>query len=474
MTSCYNPSADTVRAIMFRRSPLVIALLLLANAAVARWHYASVALDIDYFTLWSVPHLLSAGPLSAASTTNIYRTDTQRQMAAALLDEARSGDPSSLQSRVTALTASLSDNRLDVTGTPFAYAMAGLFSSGDFARDVMAFHWLSLICFLSAIGILLWMLRFSLAGAVVCLVFFGFEFTPIRADVRVANVNQIQLLALALFILLSSKARPMAAGMALGLGIAIKPNLLAVAGMALLFGLAARHYKRTARTVFGVGLATATAVVASALYFDRLTVWRDFVRSVPDTLGRGYLLASGNYGFAELVSTMTSVPLAPAVVVLLFTALVAVLSLTRRKEANNGDRDWPFHESFLVVGSGCALMLLGSRLAWLHYYALTIPIALYLLRPEDGAEAQRRHRTLGWCLAVVALCCLTDAAQQLTTPFAESVLANTAALLLFAGSAHSTWWMRATSTGSVAASRPKDRGRGGAAARPRRGVHATA
>jgi hypothetical protein len=65
-----------------RSLALAIALLLLANAAVGRWNYVNAALNIDYFTLWSVPHALSSRTLSSGAAPNIYLPETQRDIRA--------------------------------------------------------------------------------------------------------------------------------------------------------------------------------------------------------------------------------------------------------------------------------------------------------------------------------------------------------------------------------------------------------
>ena len=433
-----------MRALGVRQSPMVLAILLLANAAVARWTYTKAALDIDYFTLWSVPHAVARLP-PAAQVPDIYTSAVQRDMGALLLEEARGLPRDSPQVRATQITASLYDGRVDATGTPFVYAIVGLLSSPDFAGDAAVFQFVSAVCFLIALGLLLRTLRFPLWSAVLALVFFGLEFTPIRADVRVGNINQLQLLTLALFIVLSTKGRPLVAGLALGFGAALKPNLLPVAIAALLFALAARDYRRLTRTMTGLLTAIAIAVAIGATYFGSLVAWGDFVRSVPATLGQGYPLENGNYGLAELLSTVTTLPVAQTIVALA-VGVVIMVTVIRRRRGSDANGSAAFHDSFLAAGVGIALMLLASRLAWLHYYALTIPAALYLLRPTDAASAQPgRGRMVEWWLGVLALACLSNAAQQLSTVFTESLMANVAALALFTGCVHSLWGMRSRS-----------------------------
>jgi hypothetical protein len=417
------------------RSSLALALLLLMGIAAGRWTYMADALDIDYFTLWSVPHALTAKPFAHGRTPDIYDADVQRSLGSVLIEEAQAPSASPVQSRATAITSSLYGNRVDATGSPFAYGMTGLLSSGDFARDAWRFQLVSLVCFVGAIVALCRLLRFSAASTVLSVVFFGFAFTPIRGDVRVANVNQIQLALLAAFIVCASREWRAAAGLALGLGVAIKPTLAPVVAALLIFGLADREYGRLARSLVGMFASLLAAAVTAAMYFGRATVWSDFLRSVPRTLDAGYQVANGNYGLAALLPTMTDLPLARILAVGFVAALVVVVMLTRsRTIARPRSSDWTLHESFLVTGTGCALMLLTSQLAWLHYYALLIPIALYLLRPDADVAS--------WSIATCAMALLTETAQHLSSAVGEAVLANAATLLLFGAALRTTWSIR--------------------------------
>jgi hypothetical protein len=171
------------------------------------------------------------------------------------------------------------------------------------------------------------------------------------------------------------------------------------------------------------------------MYFGRATVWSDFLRSVPRTLDAGYQVANGNHGLAALVRTMTDLPLATTLAVGFVAALVAVVMLTHsRTIARPRSSDWALHESFLVTGTGCALMLLTSQLAWLHYYALLIPIARYLLRSDADIAS--------WSIATCAMGLLTETAQHLSSAVGEAVLANAATLLLFGAALRATWSIR--------------------------------
>jgi hypothetical protein len=64
--------------------------------------------------------------------------------------------------------------------------------------------------------------------------------------------------------------------------------------------------------------------------------------------------------------------------------------------------------AFAAAGVGCALMLLSSPLAWVHYYVLLIPLSLYLIQPAPDREAPPlSHGVIAKFLAFVPLLMLS-------------------------------------------------------------------
>lgn len=423
---------------MLRQSSFLIAVLLMVNALSGRWTYVRSAHAIDYFTLWAVPHALQSSTFAGRPAPDIYAADTQRAMGAVLLAESRLSSASPLQQRATAITAQLYDNRVDATGTPFTYALAGLLATGDFGRDATLFQLVSLGSLIVAVVWLGVELRFSSEVIALLVAFFAVGFAPVLADARAANINQIQLLLLVAFVVLCARDHNLFAGVVLGLSIALKPNVVLVAGAAVAFALADRDFRRLARLAAGLTASLITAIVVGSLYFARPSLWIDFVRSVPRTLARGYALENGNYGLAELVASGAGVKV--SVVMLLLLSVAFALLLVRRRAKTPAPKHSPAFardRALLAVGVGVLVAVLSSGLAWLHYFSAVIPLSMYLLRPTDRSGPLPTGRVACVVSAALALALLSSAAQSLGDPLQQAMMFNAAATLLLLSCAYS-------------------------------------
>jgi hypothetical protein len=425
------------------RPSLVLALLLLVNPLFNVWQYATRTPGVDFFTLWSVPHVLKANAVS-----NIYAADSQRQMASVLIGESSSPNASDAQRQATAITTQLYDNRLDVTGSPLVYALVGLTASGAYEKDLRRFAVTSWLCFLAATLILSRLLRFSPVATLLIVGLLTSSFAPLISDMWVANLNQIQLLLLACFLLFITRSRRVLAGLALGIGVMLKPNLLIVAFLSVLASLVDRDYRRLTSLVSGLGLAVLFSVAVSVAYFGRPAMWPDFIRSLPHTLATSYPIENANFSLPILLSrTMHRETSTYLFVILIGIASVVIFETKWDHAANPAaqSRDTEesarlMHRMFVVVGLGCTVMLMSSRLAWLHYYVMLIPLEMYLIRPPAvGDRPQRRLVVI--LLAAISFCLLSSAARaMLTDTLRQSIAVNTATALLFILALCDTWW----------------------------------
>ena len=113
-------------------------------------------------------------------------------------------------------------------------------------------------------------------------------------------------------------------------------------------------------------------------------MWLDFLRSLTKTLGRtSYPLETGNFSLSALLfgANRTSSVLITLVLLAGFSWLV--FATRQRVPVEAPTVLWNEIDAFAAGGIGCAIMLLSSPLAWLHYYLLLIPLSLYLIgRPR--------------------------------------------------------------------------------------------
>jgi hypothetical protein len=388
---------------------------------------------LDFFTLWSVARVSAEG-----APANIYQPDIQTRMA----DRSRElalASASRAQQQAAAVSDHLYNQRLDATGSPFAYALIGLLSSGDYDADLKRFSVASYVLFLAAIALMCHLLRYSVLGAALLFVVLGMCFTPLLSDVRVANINQLQLGALGVFLWASHRRQLVWAGVVLGLSIVFKPVTVAVLVVLLAVAVIDRRVPHIRRLLLGVSAGAAVGVAVGSVYFSDAAIWRHFVESIGRTLGAGYPLANGNFSLSALVAGTGSTWLSLACGLIAFVVVAAVVARSRRSHGDAGATASD-QEHFLVVGVGCCLMLLGSRLVWLHYYVLLIPLVIYLLRPRPDSQT---HVDLSSGAALIALLLFAPALQSLlTNPAHAALAANLAALIMFAASVRAWWHVR--------------------------------
>jgi len=373
---------------------LMLAFLLSLNAVFNFWQHDAHSSGIDFFVLWSIPHVWKT-----KAVANIYAADGQRDIASVLITESSSPQVSTAQREATAINMQLNDNRMAVTGSPLVYALVGLTASGIYEKDLSRFRFASFLCFLGGMLILCRLLQFSLVSTLLAVALFTSSFQPLLADMWVANLNQIQLLSLACFLLFVSLSWEVVAGLVLGGGVMLKPNIVIVAFLAVLVSLADREYGRMTRLLLGMCLAALLSVAISESYFGQLAMWPDFIQSLPRTLGTSAPMENGNIGLAVLLfRTMRWEVSTYILVILMAIVSIAIYKARWHRAANLAappvrgaiESTRSMDGMFVVVGLGCAVMLMSSRLVWPHYYVLLIPLELYLLRPSGGSRPRRR------------------------------------------------------------------------------------
>ena len=445
---------------------LVLVGLLLAQQTFDRWRLSSASANVDFFTLWSVPQALDDAP-----GTDIYTPAGQLELGAVMTREAKSSSASETQRTATAAVRQLYDGRVDATATPFAYAVVGWLSSGDYDRDLWRFiaaSWVAFAFSVVAIGALL---RYSLVATLLAFLVLTSTFAPLLAELRVANLNQVQLAILAAFLLLVGQVRFGLAGVVLGLATAFKPNIALVLPFCVLVTLVDRRGARWGRLCAGAVLGMAAGLAAGALYFDGVGIWTGFLQGLERTTGVTYPLEHGNFGLAALVFSWSGWKVSWPVGLALTMAFSALVIRTRPAgspqepggAASAAGADHDLHQTFLAVGLGCAVMLLASNLVWLHYYVLLIPLALFLLRPVPERAPDRTRRLACGGAAVASLVLFSSAAQYLAAGAGPAAtLANVATLLLFGAGLDELWRLRrarAASDAGTAARRPGSRAR---------------
>lgn len=381
----------SARFAAFHQPAVVLAALLAFGAGSASYRHWRATNAIDFFQFWAVGQVYSALPDGEFYSAAGRRAVGDHFVHVALEPGASEGLRYSANHRQVFATYS----------TPLLYALFGALSSGDYDLDYALYHALSLLALAAAVLGLCTLFGYGALASLLALAFVLALNEPYRADIRVGNVNALQVAGLALlFFALSrpqSRRRDVATGALLALLVLFKPNLAACALLLGFIWLARGKLETLRWNLLGAAGAALVAVAGtSALMGARVwPAWLAALRGLGAAGEEPLTLAQGNYAPARLLFETTGLHLGLAFALALGGACLAILWLSRRKAVAVPDA--------LAVTLGAGLATLAGGLSWLHYFLLPLPGALYLLRPSaPGAGLQSRQP-----LAALALLAFT-------------------------------------------------------------------
>jgi hypothetical protein len=430
-----------------------LAFLLAAYAIVSAWDFSGRPACIDYYQFWVVGRAVRAKETpdvySPSERKRIGETYWQRAVAAEserLRDAPPSpADPSKRASPSPSkrLQAANQRKELETFSTPWFYTLFGVLGGSDYDASQDRFQRASLLAYVAAIALLARLLGFSGAGACLWIAALLQVFNPFVDDTIAGNVNRLQLLALALYLLVahggsgraSSWVRDLLGGVILGATLAFKPNLVAIAGVLALGWLVAGGTKRVVATALGLLLGASVSVLLSAAFFDSLEPWRAWASDLPRLLAPGSPsagdAAEGNYSLARLLRDRAGISLGALLPAALLALVAASLVAARVRRAKAGASPLPpVARDVLLLGLGACVTLLGSELAWQHYFVATIPLAMFLLRPNEDAP---RPLAIGLALVATAMVALQTVGRllDLHDPSAGATVMAGGTLILF-------------------------------------------
>jgi hypothetical protein len=381
----------------------------------AAWASNERSAGVDFYQFWVVGQALGQPEVG-----NVYADAERRRIGATFLEQARAGD--------TPRQLAVAEMRqvLETYSTPFLYATFRFFSTGDYETDYRNYRLIQLVLLAAALATLCRVLGYPLPALLAAILAFAVWFEPVVSDMRVGNVNCIQLAVLAAWLgwrrRPSSPAADGVGGLILGLAVMFKPNLVFVPGLLVAFWLVHRRTQTLAWHAVGGAAAAGLAVLLSTLSFGRWAwgEWLATLQLLPDDI---ITVELGNFALARLISDWLAFE-AVLVLTLLFSALAVVGIVAGRHRASSRaaggvPENGRHHGEAVVVAVGCLVMLLGSRLAWLHYFVLAIPMLLVLWRPLAAARPTRsdviaRRILPAAVFPLVAINPITNAGGELT------------------------------------------------------------
>jgi len=358
----------------------LVASALLAAMLVAAWKHLAGQRYIDFYNPWAVTlghRALGGNPYADG--------DAYSRFADAIADTSGSA---SLR------TTNVERRLIDPTATPLFYTLfAWVPRDFDLAYGIMAA--LLVAALLGSVAALASMRGFSTWAAWALAAAAGLLYLPFEVDLRVGNVNALQLAAIVALVLAARNWREEDAGFAqelylpaLVLLVLFKPNIALVAGALAIQLACVRGARAVARgTLLGLG-AAGLAYAGSCLHFGSASVWRQWWTSLHDANGGTMLYASGtgNASLAKLLSERYGGidPYLVGLVLGVLLALFLAASFTAcGKDTAGASRRWRRWASdpAAMASTGILLTFAMSPLVWPHYEVLALVPVFYALSP---------------------------------------------------------------------------------------------
>jgi hypothetical protein len=369
-----------MRALLGSCLAIVLIAYLAVNAVLAFPYQAGA----DFYQFWGIGRARAAAPIAVSP----YRDPSQYAQVLNAISDASADEK---------LHAANSYRReLETAGTPLLYAAFALLPA-DYGIAQALYVTLLYACALLALVLLARLLGFGLLACACIAPFIALTFTPFLVDIKAANVNSLQLAALAALLWVSYGRAGRSAsidGAVLGLLavlVVFKPNI------ALIAVAYAAHYRvRIGREAFArsalvaIGIAF-VALIASAAYFHDALVWSEWWRYARRMAGTDAMVSfeRGNDSLGMWLAQHASWPPAAfgailgGVLVVAFAA--AATDAGRRTGIARETMRRAISDPFFAVSAGILLTFATTPLLWIHYFVLALVPMLWLLRGKGRA-----------------------------------------------------------------------------------------
>jgi hypothetical protein len=343
------------------------ALILVIAGLATQWRYGNRSVGIDFYQFW-----LGGQAVREGQAANLY-SDAGRQALAADGQRRATLPDAGLRLQLAARVRS----RVETFSTPLLYSAFALLGRG-YETSFQAYRALSLLAVSISILLLGRSARLRVSWSLFLLAFVLFFYEPLASEVRVANVNAMQLLMLAAGIaLLSMPGAPridVAAGALFAIAAAFKPNLLVIVPLLVISHWRTRDRGAAIRFASGALLGGGFAVGLTTLLFGTGRCWLQWRTAATQLAATILPRSAGNVApLLPLVERYGPIVSAAAAALLIAVTIVAVARGGRGGAENYARR------SQLVAGVGVLIYLMTAGLVWLHYILLALPSAVALL-----------------------------------------------------------------------------------------------
>ena len=320
-----------------------IAAFVVAAAALyfVPWRMGNLAAGIDFYQFW-------AGAQLARETPNLYAPETRQGQYQTFQQRAFARDESN-----NLLVAARTRTEFEFFSTPFLYTTFALLPD-RYDTALLLYRIVSLLAFAAGVVLLARACGLSWSTGALILAAAALLYEPLKSEVRVVNVNSVQLFVIALALYVRP---PMASGALLAVVTAFKPNLAPVLPLLLITRGLARDWTRLKLEAIGAIIGAAFAVVVSSIYFRGFDAWLEWLARARTLAATLLPLDAGNVAPALRFASLS-----------IFIAIAfSIVVLIRARRTS------------FVVALGLLVYLLSATLVWLHYLILALPAAIALI-----------------------------------------------------------------------------------------------
>ena len=363
---------------------LIIVLLACTAVSTSVTNFRAVA-GIDFYQFWAVS---KAQELSGYQLKNPYKEMTKYHD---VLSEhaARSSDRHLKGANNFRKT-------LDLCATPLFYSLFTWLPM-NYTLAFGLYQFMQIALFIMAVVLLGSLYNGSKTHFLTLALLLLTVYSPLLSELRVANFNTFQIVAIAGLIVLAARTarsdRPLVGSIivmcAASFITLVKPNLVPVT-LLLAVHIWVQHRTRIfAGAVLAAGIFSTILILSASLQFGSWTIWMDWYHFLigANSTKLFYPVSQGNYAPVLLISEYFKISRTIATVILscglFFSALCAIFfNPSRNKAGIKGfvqSAAFAFRDPSLATAVGILIMLVFSPLVWFHYYVLSLMPALWLL-----------------------------------------------------------------------------------------------
>lgn len=418
------------------RHKATIAALMFSLAAFAILYINALGWPgIDFWHAWAI-----AAESQRGSANNIYSRSASEGIYKAIVPSIRLEDSTSREQVAAIKSAGADEATLGYRGlviihTPLHLTLFRVINTGNYEHDYRWFLAVSLVCFFASTFALGRLIGFSIPLSLVVAAAIGL--TMEAEELRFGNVNNFQLAFVVAFLILQRRPSmwtDVASGAVLALVTAFKPNVGLIVPAVGLTWMGDRLWRKLINV--GAGLALGALMT---LAFTSLSAWRDWIVRLSEFMGSFQPLELGNFALSAVLAEWWGIDVSvfPLMLGLFALTIVSLRPLLSKSPLLNHEPVL-FNRTLSAVSAGATLLILSSRLVWIHYVILAIPAMFVLAR-----NFMDQRSICSWLSALTVLPLTSGCLTALTFIAATSVWAaaalNLSLVVLFAWAVISLW-----------------------------------